>query len=63
MEPEERMWEPLRRLTEDIPNVVRDFLQQGVPQGQQALLSEAMKLGYIKRLTSTGGMSRTATPT
>ena len=48
--PEEATWEPLGFMVADIPDLVRAFLQNGVPASAKKLLPEVRRLEFIKTL-------------
>ena len=47
-------WEPLARLAEDVPNLVKSFLKDGVPEHARKLLPEVQRL-KLRKLASPGG--------
>lgn len=53
----EDSWEPLARMSQDVPTLVWEFLKNGVPEASKSLLDEVRKLAYYRKLASREGGS------
>ena len=51
----EATWEPLTVMCEDVPGLVRQFLESGVPDTKKKLLPSVLKLPVIRGLPQKGG--------
>ena len=51
----EDTWEPLARMSQDVPAMVWDFLHNGLPDMAKPLLAEVQKLAFYAKLASRGG--------